>query len=915
MIRLILVIAAIVSVSVAHAGVFTGDWLELIDTTKLPILRDDVTLQTSSYDRTGGNDDGFSGNTAFLRKEGDAFVIFEDDGPGCVYRIWSANPGQRRIEFYFDGEATPRLAFDSWEDMFKGKVKPFIPPVSVQEIGGWTSYVPMPYEKSLKIITRERVNFYQVTYQKFKDGKGVKTFSPTLDSVQQEKFDRVCAAWKVPGVHPWPEAIKSTKDFSETLPASNGSDAKPVNLAKLSGTGTLHALELTFDSSAFTPNMLRQIVLHISAGKGEALVDVPLGDFFLQGFPGGGSQSLLAGSQKDAPTSFYSYWPMPYSKGLTVELVNDSKHAIGVTAKLGFAKQSRHSQDIAQFHAMWRRQNPTTPNQLYPILDAKGRGHWCGISAAMQGFGPGLGFLEGDEMLWLDDRDHTYWNGTGSEDYYDGGWYFGRTGTFPYFGCGYINDPEGRVHAYRLHMTDFAVFQHTARIGIEHGHANSVQADYAGTVFWYAAKDAETVLPMKLAVKDRMWNALSLPGVKEAEMAMIKGESGGTIVDDYDTHIHFSGGKAIRAGQAPETVKLDVESAADDIYELIVLAAGDRTHVIVDAGKLLQTEVMLPGEKGGAKEVSVGELRLAPGKHRLELASWFAPMIVDAYKLVPSMKAPGAFEAEALQSSASGGATVSRTDFTQRKCSGDSYVSIEGGNGGAAAFTLKAEWNTRYVIAVRLMRNALGGRVQFELDGKPLGKPLDCSARREEWIPPIELGITERISAGDHVLTAKFVGAPAGGKGQLGIDYFTIAPDGVYEGERLKVLKASGAQPNVQDMKAWAGTWSGDAQMWFTPGSADAETTFEIDVPIADERNVCAFFTKAPDYGMYQLLVDGQPLGAPFDGYAPGVVRSEGVEFGKFKFTKGAHTIAFRCVGKNKTSSSFMLGLDNIVLE
>ena len=28
----------------------------------------------SSYDRTGGNDDGFSGKDSFLRKEGDALV-------------------------------------------------------------------------------------------------------------------------------------------------------------------------------------------------------------------------------------------------------------------------------------------------------------------------------------------------------------------------------------------------------------------------------------------------------------------------------------------------------------------------------------------------------------------------------------------------------------------------------------------------------------------------------------------------------------------------------------------------------------------------------------------------------------------------------------------------------------------------
>src|SRR5215469_9287639 len=42
----------------------------------------------SSYDRTGGNDDGFSGKYSFIRKEGDALVVAELQGPGVITRIW-----------------------------------------------------------------------------------------------------------------------------------------------------------------------------------------------------------------------------------------------------------------------------------------------------------------------------------------------------------------------------------------------------------------------------------------------------------------------------------------------------------------------------------------------------------------------------------------------------------------------------------------------------------------------------------------------------------------------------------------------------------------------------------------------------------------------------------------------------------
>src|SRR3712207_1917507 len=43
----------------------------------------------SSYDRTGGNDDGFSGKYSFVRKEGAGLVIADLKGPGVVYRIWT----------------------------------------------------------------------------------------------------------------------------------------------------------------------------------------------------------------------------------------------------------------------------------------------------------------------------------------------------------------------------------------------------------------------------------------------------------------------------------------------------------------------------------------------------------------------------------------------------------------------------------------------------------------------------------------------------------------------------------------------------------------------------------------------------------------------------------------------------------
>ena len=52
--------------------------------------------QVSSYDTTGGNNDGFSGQYSFVRREGDGLVLADLEGPGVVQRIWTPTPTDRQ---------------------------------------------------------------------------------------------------------------------------------------------------------------------------------------------------------------------------------------------------------------------------------------------------------------------------------------------------------------------------------------------------------------------------------------------------------------------------------------------------------------------------------------------------------------------------------------------------------------------------------------------------------------------------------------------------------------------------------------------------------------------------------------------------------------------------------------------------
>src|SRR5580698_5013873 len=75
----------------------------LYDIGQLPeYINDTHEWEKSSYDTTGGNDDGFSGRYSFVRKNPDGtLVIFEAKGKGVINRIWTPTPTDDTLDFYF----------------------------------------------------------------------------------------------------------------------------------------------------------------------------------------------------------------------------------------------------------------------------------------------------------------------------------------------------------------------------------------------------------------------------------------------------------------------------------------------------------------------------------------------------------------------------------------------------------------------------------------------------------------------------------------------------------------------------------------------------------------------------------------------------------------------------------------------
>ena len=143
----------------------------------LPRFRRSVRVGlVSSYDRTGGNDDGFSGKYSFVRREPGGLVLADLEGPGAIYRIHTPTPTDDVVEFYFDGEAEPRLSLKV-NELFDGTRPPFVAPLVGSGVGGYTCYVPLTYRRSCKIFLRaESFQFYDINYAVYPEGVDVATY-------------------------------------------------------------------------------------------------------------------------------------------------------------------------------------------------------------------------------------------------------------------------------------------------------------------------------------------------------------------------------------------------------------------------------------------------------------------------------------------------------------------------------------------------------------------------------------------------------------------------------------------------------------------------------------------------------------------------------------------------------------------
>jgi hypothetical protein len=148
----------------------------------------------SKYDQASGKYVDWAANgdgDGIIRKEDGKFVFAEMQGPGCIWRIWSALAKEGHVKIYLDG--SDELAVDlPFIGYFNRKNEPFTYPALVHETAhGQNCYVPIPYQKSCKIVAEgDWGAYYHFTYTTYPKGTILPTFKRQLSDAESKALDK-----------------------------------------------------------------------------------------------------------------------------------------------------------------------------------------------------------------------------------------------------------------------------------------------------------------------------------------------------------------------------------------------------------------------------------------------------------------------------------------------------------------------------------------------------------------------------------------------------------------------------------------------------------------------------------------------------------------------------------------------------
>ena len=487
--------------------------------------------ETGLYENWNANRDG----DGYIRMEDGHQVVFEAEGPGCIWRIWSAWPGMGHVKIFLDGASEPVMDLP-FLHLFGGVglLDYNLPCLSMKLSRGHNRYIPIPYNRSCRILMEpDWGRFYHITYSTFPEGTVLPAFKG-----EREDDNRIALAEKdrelaFRGRCLPTSADTEITDVQVTVPAGGS-----LELASLPGNRAITGLHCLPDQRVRSEaeTALRELALSIHwDGETGPSVWSPIGDFF-GAAPGIQPYRALPVGMTDE--FLYSHWFMPFARGAELRLQNDGEVERSLAFRIASRPLAQDADELLRFHAKWHRDAFVEKSMGngrdidWPILNVEGRGRFCGVALHVWNrweipaeppsswwYGRGgdktidWWWGEGDEKFFVDGEKFPSTFGTGSEDYIGYAW--AAEPPFPIFDSPFACQPftpidgNGHTSVNRFHIADDIPFQRSFEGCIEKykgnrwGDRGQNHCLYDAVAYFYlAAGQADSYGPVPLA--DRM---------------------------------------------------------------------------------------------------------------------------------------------------------------------------------------------------------------------------------------------------------------------------------------------------------------------------------------------------------------------------------------------------------------------------
>ncbi len=460
----------------------------------LPILDPAVQVrEASSHALDGSNRDW--GNYLYRDSQG-RYVLMEAAGSGAITRIWMAQQDFHadvseigRVEIFIDGETKPRVDLPA-RDLFSGRIAPFLAPLCGDESvssGGNYCELPMPFRTGVRVAVTGQPPYFDIGYETYPAGTPVRTFRPYQSSTRRRASDQA-RLFSHAGADPM-IAPAGGRTYGGRATIAPGQRRL---VADIRHPGTIRALKvrLTPADDVSLQNVWLQAQWD---GQRTPAVAAPLADAFLTGAGArGAARGLLAGYLPGQHLG-YLYFPMPFADRAQVALVNHGPRTITARWVLQTSPVVYHGvgSAVGEFHATFTHDRSSRTGSDVDLLNADGEGKIVGVSFTEEGPHDGALpiFMEGDERVYFDSSRSPSIYGTGTEDMFDGGFYYER-GAFslPTHGATTKETTargDGLTSQYRLLVNDPWPFRAGVRLGLEHGAGDGIPTAIRGVVFWY----------------------------------------------------------------------------------------------------------------------------------------------------------------------------------------------------------------------------------------------------------------------------------------------------------------------------------------------------------------------------------------------------------------------------------------------